>query len=126
MGYYRYAKWPVRPVVIAWDGTGLVKEGVSPLIPIRIANQIATPTPSAVPTPALSGLPCTVTITSPANNTIVSGIVPVSIANSCQAGTPGVFDRVYVAGITFQVSGGTYNWDTRTVPNGIQGMSAVA
>ncbi|HEV3111729.1 MAG TPA: hypothetical protein VGY99_14675 [Candidatus Binataceae bacterium] len=117
---------PSGLVVIAWDSTGLVKEGVSPSVPITIANGVPTPTPTAVPTPTPNGLPCTVTITSPAINSIVSGIVPVSITNSCQAGTPGVFDRVYVAGTTFQVSGGTYNWDTRTIPNGIQGMTAIA
>jgi hypothetical protein len=71
-------------------------------------------------------LPCTVTITAPTNNATLSGTVPVSITETCQPGTPSTFYRVYVAGTTFQFGGGTYEWDTTTVPNGASGMGAIA
>jgi hypothetical protein len=71
-------------------------------------------------------LPCTVTITAPANNATVSGTVLVSIAETCQPGTPGTFYRVYVGGITFQFVGPTYEWDTTNVPDGATGMTAIA
>src|SRR5580692_6547606 len=71
-------------------------------------------------------LPCSVTITSPATNSTISGTVLISVTTSCAPGTPSTFYRLYVGGKNFQFSGASYELDTTTMPNGPSGLVVIA
>ena len=71
-------------------------------------------------------LPCTVTITSPATNSTISGTALISVTTSCAPGTPDIFYRVYVGRSTFQFTGASYEWNTTATPNGPSDLGVIA
>jgi hypothetical protein len=70
-------------------------------------------------------LPCTVTITSPSNNSSLQGTVLVSVVNSCTAGTV-AFYRAYTEGITRDFGDGGFQLDTTAFPNGPNSITVIA
>lgn len=92
------------------------------------AGNVSTPSNEAGGTAFSDTTPPTVTIAAPENGAVVSGSVTVTATAT---------DNQGVAGARFQVDGAnlgnedttapySYSWDTRTVPNGLHVLTAVA